>query len=134
MKTSIYKPKLISKLLLIVFALCVILIFYYLVHPLSGASLIMYSILCAILLFKFSLDRIEIHDHYIYRRNAYMNKRISLDKIENIEYKSHWYSGDSAVITFKNRFNILNTMHITCDYNVEEIVEEIQSRQSRIQL
>lgn len=82
------------------------------------------------LIIRFIRDRIELNDDYIYNKNAYMNKMIALDKIEDIEYESHWY-GDGAVITFRNDFDILSKMKISSEYEVEEIVEEIHTRKCR---
>ena len=129
MRTNIYKPKMISKVLLIVCMLCVYVIFYFLLRPTSWAHLVAFLIPAALPIIRFVRDRIELTDEYILSRNAYMNKQIALKKIEDVDYESHWY-GESAVITFRNKFDVLNTMHIACEYNVEEIVEEIQSRRS----
>lgn len=130
MKTSIYKPKLISQILLIVFAFCISVVVIFVFPPRSWVNIVFPLIPIALIIVRSLRDRIELNDYYILNRNSYMNMEIALDKIEDIQYINHWY-GDSAVITFRNKFDVVNTMNIACEYDVEEIVEEIHSRKSR---
>lgn len=127
MKTSIYKPRPVSKVLVVACVISAYVIIFLLLSPTSWMSIFFPALTAAWLVSRFLRDKIELSDESIINRNAYMNKKIALERVVDVDYVKHWY-GEGAVVTFRNQFDVINKMNISSLYNVEDIVEEIHTR------